>query len=266
MKVLFWNTHHNKNINNILCELICENNISFVILAEYVAEINALTKELIKQGTYLGDYSKLCSGRITVLPLQQMNIFPGLQSDYYSFHIINNKDIYCCIHLPSKIYGNSSGTRNLITDRIVKDIESIEEEINSNHTIIVGDFNTNPFDYNCIDASGFHGIPILEVTEKEKRTIAGKEYRMFYNPMWRFFGDESFPYGTCYFANSDTDNIFWNIYDQVLIRPSLKDRFVSSSLRIITETKTQRLLNSKGHPNKNISDHLPIIFEIQEDE
>ncbi len=43
MKYLFWNTHRNNNINDILSELIIENDISIVLLAEYTAE----AKELI---------------------------------------------------------------------------------------------------------------------------------------------------------------------------------------------------------------------------
>ena len=42
-------------------------------------------------------------------------------------------------------------------------------------------------------------------------------------------------------------------------------RFVENSLRIIKETKTRFLLDSNGHPDKKISDHLPIVFEIKED-
>lgn len=264
MKVLFWNTYQNKNINPILCELINENNISFVVLAEYNADISSLILDLEERGVYLQYYPTPGCERITILGVR-MNIVPGLQSDYYSFNLINNKDIYCCIHLPSQIFGNSNGIRNAIIQRIINDIEKTENEVQSDNTIVVGDFNTNPFDIGCVDATCFHGIPILEVTEKQKRTIAGKDYKMFYNPMWRFFGDENNPYGTYYFSGSKTDNIFWHIYDQVLIRPSLKNRFISSSLQIVTETNTRYLLNNQGHPDKNISDHLPIIFEIQED-
>ena len=83
--------------------------------------------------------------------------------------------------------------------------------------------------------------------------------------MWRFLGDETHPYGTYYHNNNSTINTYWNLYDQVIIRPALRERFVDASLKIITETQTQYLLDNKGHPDKNISDHLPIIFEIQEE-
>ena len=46
MKCLFWNTHKNENINSILCDLVIENHISVVVLAEYSADINDLIELL----------------------------------------------------------------------------------------------------------------------------------------------------------------------------------------------------------------------------
>ena len=57
----------------------------------------------------------------------------------------------------------------------------------------------------------------------------------------------------------------WNLYDQVIIRPALRERFVDDSLKIVTETQSKYLLDSNGHPDKVISDHLSIIFEIKEE-
>lgn len=106
---------------------------------------------------------------------------------------------------------------------------------------------------------------MLAEAERKTREVGSKEYGMFYNPMWNFFGDFTPPYGTYYFNNSETQNTYWNIYDQVIFRPALKERFVKESLKILTETKEIYLLDAKGHPNKKISDHLPITFEIMEE-
>ena len=101
-----------------------------------------------------------------------------------------------------------------------------------------------------IDADQFHSLPFYEVAKKKTRIIADESFKMFYNPMWRFFRDINKPYGTHYYSGNDKDNIFWNIYDQIIIRPDLRKYFVDEECN--------------GHPNKNISDHLPIIFEIKE--
>ena len=93
----------------------------------------------------------------------------------------------------------------------------------------------------------------------------GKTFKMFYNPMWNLFGDFSYPPGTHYHNGSEPINSFWNIYDQVMIRPGMKKCFVEKSLKIITDMQKYSLVDKLKHPRKDISDHLPIVFEIKEE-
>ena len=86
---------------------------------------------------------------------------------------------------------------------------------------------------------------------------------MFYNPMWNFLGDFHEPYGTYYCNTGDAVNPYWNIYDQVLIRPALRKRFADGELRVLTGTERISLLDVNRHPDRSISDHLPIMFEIK---
>lgn len=262
MRVLFWNTHKNNNINNILSDLILENQVSMVVLAEYTANIEGLISKLLSKGLPMKQYPSCC-GRIKLLgSLDSVEL--RLDGSHYTIQIINDNDILCCVHLNSKLYADHERYREVLIERIVHDIQSIEMDIGTQNTIIVGDFNINPYDSSCIDARYFHGHPIYSEAERISRKVAGNEYYMFYNPMWNFLGDFQKPYGTYYYDGSDMRNTYWNIFDQVILRPCLKDRFVKESLKILSETNTVNLLNSKGHPNKEISDHLPIVFEIME--
>jgi len=54
------------------------------------------------------------------------------------------------------------------------------------------------------------------------------------------------------------------MFDQVLIRPSLLDRFSNDSLEIVEEFGDYSLLSSdNGVPDKTrASDHLPILFGL----
>ena len=87
---------------------------------------------------------------------------------------------------------------------------------------------------------------------------------MFYNPMWRFFGERTLdgPAGTCYYWKAEDACTFWNIYDQVLIRPSLLDRFPDRALDVISEVGGNSLLREGIPHRERFSDHLPIVFEI----
>lgn len=263
MRVLFWNTHKNANINPTICELAVENNISIIVLAEYIASLDGLLESLKQHGIEMGPFVSCCE-RIRILGVAD-NVEPRFENDHTTIQIVNEKYILCCVHLNSKIYSDHEQQREILIEQLIHDIRIVEEDMNTENTIVVGDLNINPYDMGCINARYFHGIPVYEEAKRKTRIVAGNEYFMFYNPMWRFLGDMERPYGTYYHNSSNVINTYWHLYDQVLIRPALRGQFVDASLKILTETQSRYLLDAKGHPDKNISDHLPIIFEIQED-
>lgn len=260
LRYLFWNTHNNCEINDILSEIIVENDISIVLLAEYTASSKELIECLKKENKYMNEYSG-CSALIKMFA-ENEEVQYRPDADRAIIRIINGNDILCCVHLNSKIYSGHDEAREIHIEQIMKDVRTVERELGSENTIIVGDFNINPYDASFVDARYFHGIPGYEEAKKKSRIVAGKEYRMFYNPMWNLLGDFHTPYGTYYYNGNNVVNTYWNMYDQVIMRPDMKHRFVKESLKIICETKTRFLLDINGHPNKRISDHLPIIFEI----
>ena len=265
MKYLFWNTHKNIDINPILRDLITENCISIVVLAEYTADINDLIRLLYDSGVIMEHIPTVGCDRIHILGRIDFHIEPQLQTDYASIQVIGRDTILCCVHLNSQIYSDHVSRREIVIEQIINDILKLENGLNTTNTIIVGDFNINPYDNSCVNARYFHGIPIYEDAMRESRNIAGKEFRMFYNPIWNFLGDFKEPYGTYYRSAADTFNPYWHIYDQVIIRPSLRSRFVDENLKIITGSANVSLLDKNKHPNHSISDHLPITFEIKED-
>lgn len=264
MRVLFWNTHNNENINPILSEMIIENNASIVVLAEYAADSSDLVNRISALGKHMFWYLTTGCDRIVILGSVD-DVESGRQTPHTSTQIINGKDILCGVHLPSQAYPDHEERSKITINRLITDIRSLEEELGTENTIIVGDFNINPYDNSCVGAPYLHSLPIYADTARKKRTVAGEEFYMFYNPMWNLFGDFESPHGTYYYGGSSTNNTFWNIYDQVIIRPGLRKRFVDDSLQIITKIKMVSLLDENGHPDSQFSDHLPIVFEIRED-
>lgn len=265
MKYLFWNTYKNDNINAILCDLIIENSISIIVLSEYSANVNELLKMLHIQGISMQQIPTIGCERICIIGEKGVCIEPQLQIDRATFQVINNNTILCGVHLNSQIYSDNAERREIDIEQIVFNILNLERELNTKKSIIVGDFNVNPYDKSCVSARYFHGIPIYEEAIRESRQVAGKEFYMFYNPMWNFLGDFKEPFGTYYHNSAETINPYWNVYDQVIIRPALRKQFIDDNLLIITKTKKVSLLDQDRHPNRKISDHLPITFEIKED-
>ena len=80
MRYLFWNTHRNEQINPVLCDLIVENGISVVVLAEYSADINDLIETLRTCGVSMQQVATVGCDRIHILGEVGLQIEPQLPS------------------------------------------------------------------------------------------------------------------------------------------------------------------------------------------
>lgn len=249
-------------INKILTNLIIENDIDIAVLAEYSDDINKLLTEISAQSKNMQSFFTSGCKRIKMIGSIE-NVQPAWQGSHSSIQIVNDKFILCGVHLISKVTSDNNEQRQIRIQRIIEEIQKSEKAIGSDFSIIVGDFNLEPYELGMVGAPYFHSIPIYEESTRKFREVAEEKYYMFYNPMWNFLGDFKKPYGT-YYYNQGTACTYWSILDQVIIRPSVREKFIDESLKIITETQQYNLLDSHGHPNQNISDHLPIIFEIKE--
>ena len=147
----------------------------------------------------------------------------------------------------------------------MKDIIHSETQIGHKKTIIVGDFNMNPFDYGMIAGPAMNSVMTKKIASRGSRTIQKRKFHFFYNPMWGCFGDRSDGLaGTYYYDKSGHVNYYWNIFDQVLLRPELIKFFIDQKLKILISDGNSSLLNSNGIPDCNhFSDHLPILFSLE---
>jgi hypothetical protein len=103
-----------------------------------------------------------------------------------------------------------------------------------------------------------------KIAERVHRTVDGVSRKFFYNPMWGHLGDGTpGPSGTYYYNSATQVNYFWNIFDQVLVRPSLLPYFKNEDIKIITVSGSVSLLRSSGIPDGSVgSDHLPIVLNL----
>lgn len=171
------------------------------------------------------------------------------------------------VHLPSKLH-QKEDDQTLFCTRIIRYIEDAEQKAGHARTIICGDFNMNPFESGIVGAEGFHAVMDRRVAARKSRVVLGEERRFFYNPMWSYFGDASEgPSGTYYYGGSNQVTYFWNMFDQLLLRPDLLERFSKGDVSILTETESANLLSDKRIPDREFgSDHLPLLFSINLEE
>ncbi|MEI6103880.1 MAG: endonuclease/exonuclease/phosphatase family protein [Methanothrix sp.] len=173
------------------------------------------------------------------------------------------KILLAVTHFPSKFNWDSDEQASYCPI-LVRSISGAESKAGHNRTVLVGDLNMSPFETGVIGAFGLHAVMSRRIAGKRKRIVQKTESQFFYNPMWRLFGNATRgPMGTYYRYSSKPNEYFWYIFDQVLVRPDLLDRFNDDDLELLTSDGTTSFISFDGIPDVNIaSDHLPILFKL----
>jgi hypothetical protein len=264
MNLLFWNINKKPLANEIksLCDCY---NVDILILAEnemqdrdilpilnqnsnriFIAPFNPSTK--ISFYTRIHDFELICD------------------SEYWGsirkiIHPSGIEILLVAVHIKSKLRSNEEEQAALST-RINKEINKYEQQQGHTRTIVIGDFNMNPFETGMVSADGFHGVMDKQTALKNSRIIQGQKRKYFYNPMWSRLGDESEGQtGTHYYNSSGMIEYFWHTLDQVLLRPSLLPFYHQNNLKVIDEINGQSLIK-RGKVLKYFSDHLPIMVKL----
>lgn len=264
---LFWNIGK-RDIEDLVIEAVYEKEVDVLILAESNIDPSSMINKLNigQEKLYYLSPGAVINLQIYTRYLPDF-IEPVRDTAYITIRNIvlplSKEVILVGVHLSSKLF-ESRDDQALECTRIIQEIEKAEEFIGHSNTVVVGDINMNPFEPGIIGAAGFHAVMDRRIAEKGSRKVKGKNYRFFYNPMWNHFGDEGLkPSGTYYYRSSTHTCFFWNMFDQVLLRPELTDVFDGNELEILTSIGSTLLLNKNGKPNRNVgSDHLPILFKL----
>lgn len=267
MNILFWNTKGNKKINPYLISLVKELNIDILVLAEYSADESELSysfENLYFNGVLLKRMKKIFSEGCKRIKIWSSinDISPAIQEDYYSVQVLYRELILCGVHYPSDLHGDFSDERLNISKSIMVEIEKLKSEINSKYVLFIGDFNDMPYGKCCLNANGLHGLPFLSISEASNRQVLGKKYDKYYNPMWNLLGDYNWPPGTYFYNSSKLCAPMWYMLDQVILSQKLIPYFNKDSLKIVTNIGKINLTNDKGRPDPKISDHFPILCEL----
>lgn len=160
---------------------------------------------------------------------------------------------------------NSLSKQELFLQQVVEALSYFENKIGHNRSIVLGDFNANPFESPVASALGMNAVISQSIAQSEPRCMFNQSYPYFYNPMWNMYGDgrgSSAP-ATYFYRGSDPHELYWHMLDQVLVRPSLLSRFDFSALDIVTAIQGSELTSAKGIPDRRrFSDHLPVVFGV----
>ena len=263
MKLLFWNINRKPLSGEIksLCDCY---DVDVLILAENTMQ-DAEILPVLNEDT----------NRIFIAPFNpskkisfytRLHAFELVHDDNWGsirkiIHPTGVEILLVAVHIQSKLHADER-EQAFISTRIANEIDIREQEQGHTCTVVMGDFNMNPFETGLVSADGFHGVMDKRIALKQSRTVLGQERKFFYNPMWSRLGDDSEGCaGTYYYNPSNMINYFWNTFDQVLLRPSLLAGFNQDSLKVVDKINETSLINN-GKISNNFSDHLPIMLKL----
>lgn len=273
VKFLFWNIN-NKDHTDLLVDLVKSEDINFLLLAEGDKVDPATLESKLKLNVHHGFTARFVSKQKVMLFDNLSTAAPKINEDKRvssCVYNINGSDVLVAgVHLRDKF---SVDTTNLYD--LAGQHRKYINKYNIDKTIIVGDFNMNPYEKGIMGATGFNAIMCGEEIEyNPTRTFGLDRSEFYFNPSWEAYG-LPFPNGTYFYSsNEDSYNPYWHLLDQVLVSSELLKRksFVSKSFKIIKKVGSIDLLKpmkskttgvEKMIPNKkNYSDHLPIYFEM----
>lgn len=279
MKLGFWNIdakNKNEDKSDFLVDFCIERSLDILVLAESSEKTN--TSFLLK----INNINSQSTSKFKLIysEKEKLKVFSRYEETIFTDYSSNYKSTRWLIHnisIPSKLKINlvsvhlnsqrswSESSLNLECVNLARDIIEIERLTNCEETIIIGDFNLNPFNDGLVAANGLNAVADLNsITKNQKgREVDGVFYKFFYNPMWNFFGNNILPLGTYYYRNSGHVSIEWHIFDQILIRPSLHEYLKYPYVEIIHSLKSGSLLTKSDRPNEiKYSDHLPILLNL----
>jgi len=269
LKFLLWNLNK-KPLQDSIERLARKHNIDVIVLLENTIPPDVILRILNPLGTADYYYSR-------DLSCEKVHIFSRFIDIYIkSIQVVSN----CCtirhlmlpartdiiltaVHFPSKKNWRED-SQIIECTNLSEDIAKVERQIGHTRTVLMGDFNMNHFEPGVVSAKGLHATMSQRIARKKSRKVQSREYPFFYNPMWNLFGNGATgPSGTYYYNNAEHKVFFWNMFDQVLLRPDLVDVFKDENLKILETDGRESFLNKHGIPDKtNFSDHLPVLFSL----
>jgi exonuclease III len=266
LSFLFWNIN-GKSLESLIADLVQEHEVDVLLLAECKIPPVSVLETLNRQEASFHLPRTNCRKISIFTRFPRRFTVPTFESSSISivrFLLPQRPEILlAAVHMPSKLRWRDDSQAQECT-ALSRTIQEQETKVGHRRTILVGDLNMNPFEAGIVSAGGLNAVMTKRIAAREERTVQGKQYPYFYNPMWGHFGDRySEQAGMYHYDRAEHVNYRWNIFDQVLLRSELAGLLPTDQPRILTRAGKQSLVASSGVPDgKTASDHLPVLCKI----
>jgi len=268
---LFWNLAK-AQLQESVARLAHSHNVDIVVVVECAVPAAVLVgslNELVNNGRFFFPAGISNCSRVQIASRFEPPAWHALrESKYYTLRLLRlpaRPDLILGgVHLPSRTR-HSAESQFIESTQVADAIRSVEMRQRNDMTILLGDFNMNPFEPGMLSAAGFHAVSSREIARRGRRKVLGTDYPFFYNPMWGHLGDRfPGPAGTYYYSRSEQVTQFWHVFDQFLVRPGLAEHVLHDSTEILEHDGRISLVGGSGRPRRtpNTSDHLPLRFSL----
>lgn len=259
MKILFWNLNGN-NIKEYIKQCLVENEVDIAVFAEHKG-VNFISLEHEMLHSYRHIEGMGGCDKIAIFAARPATVLIKQEQSRYVLYTVDfdrKKYVIASVHLQDR-RSSDSAIRIETIGRLMNDVKNLEQSSKCNNTIIIGDFNANPYDEELLQMNAFHAVLFKEIIRKsETRTIDNRAYRRLYNPTIHFLSEDTQNYGSYYYQNGSCTPV-WHCLDQILVSKALIDNI--KSLQYIRNIGDKSLINRIA-PNRNISDHLPLYVRF----
>ena len=184
---------------------------------------------------------------------------------FATYKIVNEKEFYLffVVHLSSPMFMEECArdVRAINVSRVLLKMEQDIFKDSEFRSIIVGDFNLQPYSQGISSVYGFNATMSTTKARKKTRKVESEQKYFYFNPTWKLMGDNQLVQGTYYSScNQQEKSIFWYLLDEVLIRPYFIDKFNWEYFDIIEKTK-KHIFISKDMPDSILKEQINLLGE-----
>ncbi len=194
LRFLFWNLHR-KPLEKLVQQIVAAHDIDIVVLAEMATKTQDMAVALnLTAGRRLfhffppNAYDKVhIFGRFEPSLIRPVHDMPRLTVRHL---VLPARDsiIVAGVHLPSKINLDDCD-HAFLCGALSRDLAEQEDKVGHTRTVLLGDFNMNPFDDGVARSRGLNAVMTKAIANRVSRIVDAEERRFFYNPMWNHFGE-----------------------------------------------------------------------------
>ena len=140
--------------------------------------------------------------KVTLLAKTTLSVTTVQQQNRYNIYNVKTavkEYLLVAVHLEDR--RNYRAAERIETIRcLVADIEQTEKLLKCSNTIVIGDFNANPYDEELLSKYAFNAVLFKKIIDKCELTNPNSlKKKRFYNPILHYISEDTEMYGSFYY-------------------------------------------------------------------